>query len=178
MRGFLSCIDTDVSRKSVMDNFQQVANTWLNTPSIQQHPAVVRQFIWLRPPSGEPPCTSPAVPPSSPILPNSSNIHRLSLSRKDHYCQPCDWTHSDGCTPLFFQRFLLYRCIIQHHHSLPKRPRETPSCLSFLSLIGESRKDELLCGQTLLLNLIVHTMRKKPQLNLPVVSIDWYVGLD
>lgn len=115
------------------------------------------------------PCTSPAVPPPSPIPPNSSNIHRLSLSRKDHYCQPCDWTHNDGCMALLFQRFLLYPCIIQHHTTTRfQRGRVKLQVLSlFLSLIGENRKDELLCDQTLLPNRFSHTMRKKRQLKNP-----------
>lgn len=64
----------------------------------------------------------PAVPPMSPVLPGSSNIHCLSLTLKDHYCQRYDWTHSDGCMALLFQRFFffsLHRCIIHHRTTVP-----------------------------------------------------------
>lgn len=69
----------------------------------------------------------PAVPPMSPILPSSSNIHCLSLTLKDHYCQCYDWTHSDGCMAPLFQRvfFIYIYCIApyssSHHRSVWKR---------------------------------------------------------
>lgn len=66
----------------------------------------------------------PAVPPMSPILPSSSNIHCRSLSLKDHYCQCYDWTHSDGCMALLFQRFFFIVSLhysSSHHRSIWKR---------------------------------------------------------
>ncbi len=51
-------------------------------------------------------CSAVPLPPRSHILPSSSNIHPLSLSLRDHYCQYYDWPeHRDGCMVLLFQGF-------------------------------------------------------------------------
>lgn len=91
----------------------------------------------------------PAVPPMSPILPSSSNIHCLSLSLKDHYCQGYDWTHGDGCMALLFHRvfifyFLLYRCIIHHHTTVPFERECHETRVIFPLLVEESLKVLLL----------------------------------
>lgn len=61
------------------------------------------------------------LPPRSPILLPSSNIHPLSLSFRDHYYRANDWPeHYDGCMMLLFQMFLLYLCIIHYYPNLLK----------------------------------------------------------
>lgn len=92
------------------------------------------------------PCMRPAVPPMSPILPSSSNIHCLSLSLKDHYCQCYDWTHSDGCMALLFQRFFFFYCIAALFIVTPPfRLKESAmKLMSFFSLLVEESLKVLL----------------------------------
>lgn len=74
------------------------------------------------------PCMCSTVPPRSPILPSSSNIHCLSLSLRDHYCQFYDWTHSDGCMVLLFQSIFIVSLHYSssHHHTVKRKWPETP----------------------------------------------------
>lgn len=83
----------------------------------------------LSPPvKGGIPCMCPFASQEPHSLPSSSNIYRLSLFLRDHYCRSHDWPeHNDGWMVLLFQRFLLYLCIIHRrtitrlHESVLKR---------------------------------------------------------